>query len=173
MGMMGVVRPPERYAPDLAAYHERARTGPCFACGIVARDLDFSDHHIVYEDDSAIAFFNRWPTQRGYTLVAPKGHREHATGDFTVDEYLALQRIVYGAAEAVREEVGAERVYVLSPGSNQGNAHVHWHVVPLPPGAPYEDQQFAAVTLATAGALDMPEDEKASLATRIGSRMEG
>ena len=173
MGMMGVVRPPERYAPDLEAYHERARTGPCFVCGIVARDPDFSDHHIVYEDDSAIAFFNRWPTQRGYTLVAPKEHREQATGDSTVDEYLALQRVVYGVAEAVREEVGAERVYVLSLGSNQGNAHVHWHVVPLPPGTPYEEQQFAAVMLETAGALGMPEDEKVALAVRIGRRMRG
>ena len=148
------MRSSERYAPDLDAYLERARTGPCFVCGIVAR-VDSSDQHIVYEDD-AIAFFTRWPTQRGYTLVAPKEHREQATGDFTVDEYLALQRIVYGVAEAVREEVGA-----------------HWHVVPLYPGTPYEEQQFAAVMLEKAGALDIPEDEKASLAARIGSRMGG
>ena len=130
-------------------------------------------HHIVYEDGSAIAFFNKRPTQRGYTLVAPKEHREQATGDSTVDEYLALQRVVYGVAEAVREEVGAERVYVLSLGSNQGNAHVHWHVVPLPPGTPYEEQQFAAVMLETAGALDMAKDEKAALAVRTGRRIGG
>jgi diadenosine tetraphosphate (Ap4A) HIT family hydrolase len=171
--MMAGVSHRERYVPDLDAYHRRARTGPCFVCGIVARDPDFSDHHIVYEDDDAIAFFNRWPTQRGYTLVAPKEHREQATGDFTVDEYLALQRVVYGVAEAVREGVGSERVYVLSLGSNQGNAHVHWHVIPLPPGTPYEEQQFAAVMLETAGALDMPEDEQASLAACIGRRMGG
>jgi diadenosine tetraphosphate (Ap4A) HIT family hydrolase len=52
----------------------------------------------------------------------------------------------------VREEVGAERMHVLSIGSNQSNAHVHWHVVPLPPGTPYEGQQFSAVRLETAGA---------------------
>ena len=167
------MRPFERYAPDLDAYHERARTGPCFVCGIVARDPDFAGHHILYEDEDAIAFFSRWPTQRGYTLVAPKGHGEQVTGDFPVGEYLALQRVVYRAAEAVREEVGAERVYVLSLGSNEGNAHVHWHVVPLSPGTPYEEQQFAAVMLETAGALDTPEDERAALAARIGRRMEG
>ena len=167
------MRPFERYAPDLDAYHERARTGPCFVCGIVARDPDFAGHHILYEDEDAIAFFSRWPTQRGYTLVAPKGLGEQVTGDFPVGEYLALQRVVYRAAEAVREEVGAERVYVLSLGSNEGNAHVHWHVVPLSPGTPYEEQQFAAVMLETAGALDMPEDERAALAARIGRRMEG
>lgn len=71
----------------------------------------------------------------------------------------------------MREEVGAARVYILSLGSNEGNAHVHWHVVPLPPSTPYEDQQFAAVMLETAGALDMPEDEKAALAARIRRRV--
>jgi len=163
----------ERYLPDLDAYHERARTGPCFVCGIVARDPDLSHHHIVYEDDETIAFLNKRPTQYGYTLVAPKEHKEQATADFTVDEYLALQRIVYGAAEAVREEVGAQRMYVMSLGSNGGNAHIHWHVVPLPPGTPYEEQQFAAVMLETAGALDIPECENAALAARIGRRMGG
>ena len=171
--MMAGVSRRERYLPDLDAYHERARKGTCFVCGIVARDPAFSDHHIVYEDHDAIASLNRWPTQRGHTLVAPKEHREQAMGDFTVDEYLALQRIVYGVAEAVREEVGAERVYVLSLGSNGGNAHVHWHVVLLPPGTPYEEQQFAAVMLESAGALDIPEGEKAALAARIGRRMGG
>ncbi|QIN85323.1 HIT domain-containing protein [Rubrobacter tropicus] len=170
---MARVSPFERYAPDLDAYHERARTGPCFVCGIVARDPDFLGHHVIYEDDGAIAFLNGWPTQYGYALVAPKEHREQATGDFTAEEYLDLQRVVHRVAEAVREEVGAERVYILSLGSNEGNAHVHWHVVPLPPGTPYDEQQFAAVMLETAGALDIPEEENASLAARIGSRMEG
>ena len=170
--MMAGVSRRERYLPDLDAYHRRARTGLCFVCGIAARDPDFTGHHIVYEDGDAIAFLNRWQTQRGYTLVAPKEHREQAMGDFTVDEYLALQRIVYGVAEAVRKEVGAERVYVFSLGSNGGNAHVHWHVVPLPPGTPYEEQQFA-VMLETAGVLDIPRDEKADLAARIGRRVGG
>lgn len=171
--MMAGVRRRERHLPDLDAYHERARTGPCFVCGIVSGDPGLAGHHVLYEDDSAIVFFDRWPTQRGYTLVAPKEHREQATGDFTVEEYPALQRVVYRTAEAVREEVGAERMYILSLGSNQGNAHVHWHVVPLPPGTPYEEQQFAAVMLESAGALDIPEDEKTELAARIGRRMGG
>jgi diadenosine tetraphosphate (Ap4A) HIT family hydrolase len=112
------------------------------------------------------------PTQYGYTLVAPKEHKEQVASDFTVEEYLDLQRVVHRVVEAVREEVGAERMYVLSLGSNQGNAHVHWHVVPLPPGTPYEEQQFSAVRLETAGALRIPDEEKAALATRIGQRME-
>src|SRR5215212_3641615 len=162
----------ERYMPDLDAHVKRVRTGPCFVCGIVSRDPAFPDHHIVYEDEGAIAFLAMNPTQYGYTLVAPKEHKEQVAGDFTVEEYLGLHRVVHRVAEAVREEVGAERVYILSLGSNQGNSHVHWHVVPLPPGTPYEEQQFAALILETAGALKIPEGEKTALAARIGQRME-
>jgi len=42
----------------------------------------------------------------------------------------------------------------------------------LPPGIPYEEQQFAAIMLETAGALKIPEGEKAALVTHIGQRME-
>jgi ATP adenylyltransferase len=126
----------ERYHPDLDSYHRRARGGPCFVCAIVARDPAFSGHPHIYEDERIIAFLTTNPTQFGYTLVCPKEHREQATGGFTMEEYLDLQRVVYKIAEAVREEVRAERMYVMSLGSNEGNAHVHWHVVPLPPACP-------------------------------------
>ncbi|HYZ05351.1 MAG TPA: HIT family protein [Rubrobacter sp.] len=162
----------ERYQPDLNAYVRRVRSGPCFVCAIVARDPAFPDHHISYEDEEIIVFLAMNPTQYGYTLVAPKEHKEQVVGDFTVEEYLSLQGVVHRVAEAVREEVGAERVYVLSLGSNKGNAHVHWHVVPLLPGTPYEEQQFAAVMLETVGALKIPDREKAALAAPIGQRME-
>jgi ATP adenylyltransferase len=162
----------ERYQPDLDAYVRRVRSGPCFVCAIVVPDPAFPDHHIIYEDEEVIVFLAMNPTQYRYTLVAPKEHKEQVAGDFTVEEYLGLQRVVHRVAEAVREEVGAERVCVLSLGSNQGNAHVHWRVVPLPPGTPYEGQQFAAVMLETVGALKIPDREKAALAARIGQRME-
>ena len=90
-----------------------------------------------------VAFLEAFPRANGYTLVAPKEHREQVTGDFAEDEYLELQRLVYRVSEAVRGEVGAERMYMYTFGSNQGGAYVHWHVVPLPPGLPYEEQQGA------------------------------
>lgn len=133
----------ERYAPDLDVYHERARTGPCFVCGIVARDPTFPAHHIACEDDGTIAFFSGWPTRYGYTPVARKEHRDRATGDFA--------RVVYRVTESVRREVGTD----------EGKARVRWHVVPPQPGTPYEEQPAAV----------MPE--KASLAARVGGGMEG
>ncbi len=160
----------ERELIDLEAYDRMCQSRPCFICGIVDRHPDYPAH-IIYEDEVAIAFLDKYPTQYGYTLVAPRDHREQVTGDFCSDDYLALQRRVYWVAEAVRQEVGAERVYLLSLGSNQGNAHVHWHIVPLPPGVPYEKQQLSAIGLSR-GVLRIPEEEQTALASRLRCRVE-
>jgi hypothetical protein len=36
---------------------------------------------------------------------------------------------------------------LLSLGSQQANAHVHWHIAPLPPGVPLQRQQFHQLML--------------------------
>lgn len=138
-------------------------------CRIVAGDPE-EQHCIVYEDDVAIVFLSKYPTLYGYTLVAPKEHREQVTGDFTVDEYIALQQVIYRVAEAVRQEVEAERVYVLSLGSQEGNSHVHWHIAPLPRGVPYRAQQLEALKFER-GILELSEEEQEELAGRIRRRM--
>jgi diadenosine tetraphosphate (Ap4A) HIT family hydrolase len=119
----------------------------------------------VYEGERAIAFLNKFPAVYGYVLVAPKEHREQVTGDFTREEYLELQAVVHRVGEAVQRVVPTERLYVLSLGSQQGNRHVHWHLAPLPPGVPFEQQQLAA--LDTNERLDLSDAELADLAARI------
>jgi diadenosine tetraphosphate (Ap4A) HIT family hydrolase len=111
-------------------------------------------------------FLNAFPTLLGSTIVAPREHREEVTADFELDEYLALQRIVYRVAEAVRRVLPTERIYILSLGSREANRHVHWHVAPLPPGRPFEEQQLAALSW-DAGLLDVGEAEQAALAARL------
>ena len=160
----------ERYHPNMEAFHRGSRTQPYFVCEVVA-GVNERSQHIVYENNVAIAFLDGYPRAYGYALVAPKEHREQVTGEFTIDEYLELQGIVYRVSEAVREEVEAERMYLYSFGSNQGNAHVHWHIVPLPPGVLYEDQQDAWASWSR-GVLKIPEEEMASLAVRVGRRVE-
>jgi diadenosine tetraphosphate (Ap4A) HIT family hydrolase len=160
----------ERYHPDMDAMHHGFRTQPCFICRMVQGDVRFPEN-IIYEDDRALVFLDGYPRAYGYTLVAPKEHREQVTGDFSIAEYLDLQRLLYRVSEAVREEVGAERMYLYTFGSNQGNAHLHWHVVPLPPGVPYDEQQGAWATWSK-GALRIPQEEMASLAEGIGRRVE-
>lgn len=151
-------------APALDDYLAKVRRS-CFICDILASP-DRTRHHIVYEDDLAIAFLDRYPTLYGHVLVAPREHREHVTGDFTEDDYVALQRVVHRVGEAVRRAVPTERLYVVSFGSQQGNRHVHWHVAALPPSVPFEDQQGAALSW-KGGILDLSEDELAELAERI------
>ena len=138
--------------------------GTCFICELVRGNPEF-EHLVVYEDELAIAFLNKYPALYGYVLVAPKEHREQVTGDFSNAEYLRLQEVVHRVGEAVRHAVPTERLYLLSLGSQQGNRHVHWHVAPLPPGVPFEQQQFAA--LDTSLCLDLSEQEAAELAERI------
>jgi diadenosine tetraphosphate (Ap4A) HIT family hydrolase len=150
---------------DVEAYIRRSRHGPCFVCELVAGNPEYR-HHVVYQDDMAIAFLNRYPTLLGYTLVAPKEHREQVTGDFTLQEYLDLQRVIYRVTEALRRVVPTERVYILSLGSQQGNRHVHWHIAPLPPGVPYREQQFEALRMED-GVLQLSDEQMAALAQRI------
>jgi diadenosine tetraphosphate (Ap4A) HIT family hydrolase len=153
---------------DLDGYINRIQRGPCFICEMVSGRHD--GNHVIYQDIVFVAFLNKFPPLYGYVLVAPIEHKEQVTGDFTMEEYLALQRGVYRVAEAVRYTVETERVYILSLGSQQGNRHVHWHIAPLPYGVPFKEQQLAALGIEN-GFLDIPESECVELAKRIRQNM--
>ena len=78
-------------------------------------------------------------------MVAPRAHREEATSDFELEEYLELQAVVHRIGEAIRAVVPTES--------------------PLPPGVPFDQQQFAA--LDRSDRLDLSEAELAGLAERL------
>jgi diadenosine tetraphosphate (Ap4A) HIT family hydrolase len=145
---------------DVASYTEQVRAdsrrGKCFVCSIIAGERD--DHLVIYRDDISIAFLNRFPTLLGYSLLAPIEHRNGVVTDFTEDEYVELQRRVHRLGTALSTVVPTERLYVLSLGSHHGNSHVHWHLAPLPPDVPYEEQQYAAL-MHENEYLDIPSDE--------------
>jgi diadenosine tetraphosphate (Ap4A) HIT family hydrolase len=153
----------KRKRVDFNAVREELR-GRCFICEMLAGNPEYQ-HHVVYEDERAVAFLNRYPSLYGYVLVAPKLHREQVTGDFSLDEYLHLQAVVHRVGEAIRQVVPTERLYVLSLGSQQANRHVHWHLAPTPPGLPFEQQQLAA--LDSNIVLDLTQAEQADLASRL------
>ena len=156
---------PERRAFDLQSYIHDIQTRPCFICEMIARNPAYA-HEIIYEDESAIVFLNKYPPLYGYVLIAPREHREQVAGDFTLDEYLKLQQVIYRVAEAVRHVVNPERVYILSLGSQQGNKHVHWHIAPLPFGVPFEQQQLAALHLKESF-LQLSAEETSALVTQL------
>jgi diadenosine tetraphosphate (Ap4A) HIT family hydrolase len=152
---------------DPDALRARLR-GRCFICEFLAGNPEYA-HEVVYEDEFSVAFLNKYPPLLGYVLVAPREHREDVTGDFTPEEYLRLQEVVHRVGEAIRAVVPTERLYVLSLGSRDANAHVHWHVAPLPPGVPFEQQQFAALDTNTR--LELSADERTELARKLQARL--
>jgi diadenosine tetraphosphate (Ap4A) HIT family hydrolase len=144
----------------------------CFVCEIVSGAALRLQHHVVYEDDDAIAFLDYRPPLWGATLVCPKEHREQVTGDFDEASYLRLQRVVHRVGEAVRRTVPCERLYVMSLGSQRGNRHVHWHLAPLPPGVPELFQQCRSYEELLVGRLDIPDDEMARLAISLREQLD-
>lgn len=151
---------------DLEDYARGSQMNPCFICKVVHGTHHFP-HAEIYRDDFAVVFLSRFPTLLGYTLVAPLDHRISVIDDFSEEEHLRIQTLVHRVGRAIASAVPTERLYVLSLGSNQGNAHVHWHLAPLPPGVPYEEQQFAALRLETRGYIDLTPEEHNDVADQI------
>lgn len=162
----GVIGEPAQMQFDPGAYDREVARG-CFICRLVEGDPTLPAHHVVWRDEEAIIFLSRFPSVYGYLLVAPVAHREQVTGDFTLHQYLGLQRLIHAAAEAVRQALKPERVYIASLGSQQANAHVHWHVVPCPPGVPLEQQQLALLDVVKRGVLNLGEEEALALVDRL------
>jgi ATP adenylyltransferase len=159
----------ERRVPwNIPAYLERVRRG-CFVCEMLAGTAGY-EHDVVHRDDVGVVFLARYPVTRGHVLVAPVEHREHVVADFDLDDYLRLQALVHRAGRAVAQVLTPERLYVLSFGSQQGNRHVHWHLVPLPPGVLYEEQQVAWLA-ERRGWLDLAAAERADLAGALVAAM--
>lgn len=157
----------------LPAYERRSRSGNCFVCAIVRGEHDLPVHE-VHRDGEHVAFlggYPRLPVLRGYVILAPLAHKEEVLDDFTEVEYLRLHALVYRLGRAIRQVVPTERLYLLSLGSQQGNAHVHWHLAPLPPGVPYDQQQFTALMPERVGLLDATDNELASLAALIATAL--
>jgi diadenosine tetraphosphate (Ap4A) HIT family hydrolase len=155
--------PDQRVEFDVDAYVARVQTGPCFICGIVSENPE--SHEVLWRDTRHIAFLSRYPTLPGYLLVSPREHLTDVVG-LPLPEYLALQETVYRIANAVRRILPTERVYLMSLGSEQGNAHLHWHVACLPPGVPYRKQQFHAL-MGENGILDVTDASHRDLADRL------
>jgi diadenosine tetraphosphate (Ap4A) HIT family hydrolase len=160
---------PTRRPFDLDAYVHRSRTGPCFVCAILEGHPDYR-HDDVYEGPDIIAFLALYPTLLGHCIIAPKQHVEDWVHDLSEDQFSRLQVVVQRVARAVAATLPTERMYSFSLGSRQGNAHLHWHVTPLPPGVPYAEQQFKAL-MSESGVLDVSPESQTDLAARIRSRL--
>ncbi|MFD3558248.1 HIT family protein [Streptomyces sp. NPDC058686] len=155
----------KREVMDLDAYVARARTGPCYICAYLAGDPDYR-HESVYEDDAHVAYLDKYPTLPGKVLVAPKAHIEHVVRDLDEAAYGRLMLVVRRVAIAVEAVFAPKRTYLLALGSAQGNSHLHWHIAGLPPGVPYEQQQYHAL-MTENGVLTPTAEESADIAHKL------
>tara|TARA_B110000438_G_scaffold68919_1_gene69156 strand:+ start:852 stop:1259 length:408 start_codon:yes stop_codon:yes gene_type:complete len=101
----------------------------CIFCDILSGKRE---GHIVYEDDSHLAFLDKYPIDDGHTLVITKKHYERIT-DMDSDDVGKLFSLIPKIAKAVLLGAGAD---AFSLAQNNGKAakqiipHVHVHIIP-------------------------------------------
>jgi histidine triad (HIT) family protein len=101
----------------------------CLFCDIIAGKVKA---HFVYEDKTHIAIMDKYPIQKGHTLVMPREHHERIT-DMNEEKVGALFSKIPVIARAILEVTKADGFNI---GQNNGRSanqiipHVHVHVIP-------------------------------------------
>ena len=101
----------------------------CIFCDILDGKRD---GHILYEDDSHIAFLDKYPIDVGHSLVIPRKHHEKIT-DMNPQDVGNVFSLVPKIASAILDATGAD---AFSLGQNNGRAakqiipHMHIHIIP-------------------------------------------
>jgi len=101
----------------------------CLFCNIISKK---QDAHVIFEDDLHIAIMDKYPIQKGHSLVMPKIHREKII-DMSDDEVGKLFSRVPTIARGIIAATGADG---FNLGQNNGRSanqiipHVHVHIIP-------------------------------------------
>jgi len=88
--------------------------------------------HFIYEDNTHVAFLDRYPIDVGHSLVLPRHHQERLTDMKPEDVGLLFSKIPM-IAKAILKATSAD---AFSLGQNNGMAakqiipHVHVHIIP-------------------------------------------
>lgn len=88
--------------------------------------------HFIYEDENYVAFLDKYPIDKGHSLVLPREHHEQVT-DMNPEKVGELFSIVPKIAKAV---VNTTKADAFSMAQNNGRAakqivpHVHVHIIP-------------------------------------------
>jgi histidine triad (HIT) family protein len=86
----------------------------------------------VYEDDVAVAFFDRGQATLGHTLVVPRRHASDLW-TLTADEAADTMRTVHAVAQLLRERLAAPGLNVMQSNGTpawQSVFHYHVHLIP-------------------------------------------
>ena len=101
----------------------------CIFCDIIQGK---KQGHFIYEDDTHVAFLDKYPIDHGHSLVLPREHFEKVT-DMTADKVGDLFSKVPKIAKAIIQTTNAD---AFSMTQNNGRAakqivpHVHVHIIP-------------------------------------------
>jgi len=101
----------------------------CIFCDIIQGK---KQGHFIYEDDTHVAFLDKYPIDHGHSLVLPREHFEKIT-DMTADKVGDLFSKVPKIAKAIIQITKADAFSMVQ---NNGRAakqivlHVHVHIIP-------------------------------------------
>lgn len=111
---------------QLSMFEEAAAT-TCAFCRIVGGE---EEGHIVFEDDSCVAFLDRHPLFPGHCLLVPRQHFETFV-DLPTRLLAPLFLNAQLLSRAVEQALRAEGTFVaINNRVSQSVPHVHVHVVP-------------------------------------------
>ena len=134
----------------------------CTFCRIITGELPAE---VVYEDETAIAFLDIAPLERGHTLVVPK---HHARNLFDIDPGLAAQvtQVVARIAQPLVAATGANGLNVSQnnePAAGQVVFHYHVHLIPR-----WDEPVYAA---RHRGRLSLSQEEMAFIGQAIRDQL--
>jgi|TARA_B100001971_G_C18150223_1_gene515397 histidine triad (HIT) family protein len=101
----------------------------CLFCKIVSKEVS-SD--IVYEDESIIAFLDKFPINKGHTLIIPKRHSKN----FLEDKDKALKKlslIIKKVGNVIMKATNADGMNIhsnINEVAGQVIFHTHVHLIP-------------------------------------------
>ncbi|KUO80739.1 MAG: HIT family hydrolase [Vulcanisaeta sp. OSP_8] len=102
----------------------------CVFCKIVRGE---EPAYIVYEDEYVVAILDKYPINKGHTLVMPKRHYRDIT-EIPGEELCRVIKITKAITIAVMRALKVPGVRVVqNNGAEAGQVifHVHFHVIPM------------------------------------------
>lgn len=101
----------------------------CIFCDIISKKRE---GHFIYEDEDHVAFLDKYPIDKGHSLVVPKKHHEKITD---MDPQ-SVGNLFSQIPKIVRAIMAATNADAFSLAQNNGRAakqiipHVHVHIIP-------------------------------------------
>ncbi|MBP9761328.1 MAG: HIT family protein [Candidatus Magasanikbacteria bacterium] len=121
----------------------------CIFCQIVEKKIPA---HVIFEDDTVLAFLDIYPKTKGHTLLIPKMHAETVL-DVPKETLRHIGGLSQDIALALKQACGFDGITVLNSNgaiAQQEIPHYHMHLIPRYSG---EAQRLSFATQYTDTAL--------------------